>query len=142
MHIIEPKIESSAIIQWFFLKRHNFKNLTEDVLLGTILAQVKLSNFMFEFTGYVHTLILLNNIVKIKVHYFHKKCLKITSKNKKMIRMKQNPSYLEVTKNCLDVNKTGGTANKRLTNYLTKDIKIEKFRILWDDILYDGILKI
>jgi hypothetical protein len=55
-----------------------------------------------------------------------------------MMNMKQNPPDLAETKEYVEVKLKGGHPNRGLSQYLENDRKVLSFRVLWDDVTYDG----
>lgn len=55
-----------------------------------------------------------------------------------MVNMKQNPPDLAETKEYVEVLYKGGRPNKSLQQYLENDRQVLSFKVLWDDVTYDG----
>ena len=59
-------------------------------------------------------------------------------KTRAMITMKQNPPDLAEHKNYIEVMLKGGRPNKNLDSFIKNDRRVLSFKVLWEDLSYDG----
>ena len=141
MHIIEARVENAGIPQGVFLKRHKVPrpdgqpytwrdlNLAQDLsIYGRVFRIIDCDDFTHRF--YSNEGFSLNAAEQWPDDPF--------ARTRAMINMKQTPPDLAEQKNYIEVMLKGGRPNKNLESFLANDRKVLSFRILWQDVSYDG----
>jgi hypothetical protein len=141
MYITEPKVENSGIPQGVFLKRHRFEkpdgslyhwsdlDVSMDIgIYGRVFRITSCDLFTRSF--YENEGVTLSEEEATPEDNF--------TKTRFQVNMKQNPPDTIETKEYFEAKLNGGKPNKNLASYLENDRKVLSFKVLWDDISYDG----
>lgn len=142
MHILEPRVENSGIPQGIFLKRHRVPHPTAGRNYDWFDFNVGID---FEVYGRVFRIVRCDDFTR---NFFANEGRSLNADEafpddpfvhtRAMVNMKQNPPDLAETKEYVEVLNKGGRPNKNLQQYLENDRQVLSFKILWDDVSYDG----